>query len=166
MPTAVFTRRAASAAFMARRGSAEFIGDIRLPSIGFLTATGQVAEGATLPLDLSLSIPLALDTQVTVTVTGGDASEGTDFTVDGVVGWTAGQSGAPTTGDLEALSDLDLDPNETVEITISNPTNGAVLGAITVKTITILETAPGVALLEVTTGAALTEVGGGYILEV
>lgn len=58
----------------------------------------------------------------------GTATSGVDFTpVSGTLSWAAGD-GAPKTFALPIVDDTVVDPNETITLSLSNPTGGALIG--------------------------------------
>ncbi|MDD5139671.1 MAG: Calx-beta domain-containing protein [Verrucomicrobiales bacterium] len=74
------------------------------------------------------------------TVAGGTATGGVDYTdVSGVLNWTNGES-APKTFTVPVLNDGLAEPDETVNLALSNPTNGAsALGLQSTAVLTIIE---------------------------
>lgn len=65
-------------------------------------------------------------------------ADGDDFVeASGTITFGAGETGQQITIDI--LDDPELETDETFAITLSNPTNGATLGAITTQTITLLD---------------------------
>jgi len=111
-------------------------------TIAFL-ATGSSGDESATPahLTLELSGPLATDSAtVDVTITGGTASAGADFTLTTTsVTIPAGQTQG--TVDLDIIQDGFDEPDETVEVTLSNPRAGGraalTLGQARVHTYTI-----------------------------
>ena len=86
----------------------------------------------------------------TVTVTGGTATAGTDFT--GGPYTVAFADGATTaTLNIPITNDTAVEPSETVILTLSAPTNAAVLGAQTTTTLTITDVPPTVPPVVATT---------------
>ena len=114
------------------------VGD-ETPVIQFTATSSNGAESAT-PADLELSLSGAVGQDVTVNyeVTGGTATEsGTDYTLaSGTATITAGD----TTTDISAtiVDDSVGEANETIIVTISNPTN-TTLGTNTQHTYTITD---------------------------
>lgn len=76
----------------------------------------------------------------TYAVTGGSAAAGSDYTLSsGVLNWADGEIG-PKTFSLTINDDTITESDETIQVTLSNPTNLAQLGTPDVATITILDT--------------------------
>jgi Calx-beta domain len=75
------------------------------------------------------------------TIAGGTATNGVDYTgVSGVLNWTNGDS-VPKTFTVPILADNLVEPNETVNLALSNPTNNSALGVPATAVLTILESA-------------------------
>jgi hypothetical protein len=73
------------------------------------------------------------------TVAGGSAVSGVNYTpVSGVLNWTNGESG-PKTFTVPLLNDSLAEPNPTVNLALSNPTNGAALGVQSTAVLTIIK---------------------------
>lgn len=109
------------------------------PSISFALSGHAVAEnGSPSTITVSLSAASGLDTTVIYSVTGGSATgSGTDYTLSGgTLTIPAGQTSGTISYTLN--DDSTYEGDETVLVTISNPTNVS-LGAITTHTITIQE---------------------------
>jgi len=71
----------------------------------------------------------------------GTAVAGADYVgAAGVISFSAGQSAA--TFDVTVNPDLEFDPDETFTVTLSNPADGAILGAAMVATVTLADTSP------------------------
>lgn len=113
-----------------------------LPTFGFVSSTAQVTEGdgGTTNLQLEVTLePLATSSaSVTISVTGGTASAGTDFgaiasPLTFAASTTVATATIPITGDL--LDELD----ETIVLTLSIPSSGTQLGATTTATVTIVD---------------------------
>ena len=101
--------------------------DDPLPSVGFAVSTSNGLEDNT-PAELTVNISAAsgLDVTVNYSVTGGTASSGTDYTsVNGTLTFPAGETGSQTVSIPIIDDDLDED-NETVIVTLSNPTNAGI----------------------------------------
>ncbi|MGD2246165.1 MAG: Calx-beta domain-containing protein, partial [Candidatus Aminicenantes bacterium] len=116
-----------------------FVIDFTDPVIQFTSSSSNGSEGTTpANLQLSLSRAIGLDVTVDYAVTGGTATgSGMDYTLaSGTATITAGN----TTVNISAtiVDDAVYEPNETVIVTISNPTN-ATLGSNTTHTYTINE---------------------------
>ena len=129
------------------------------PTIQFTSTTGSGSEGTT-PANLELSLSTASSKEITVdyAVTGGIATgSGTDYTlVSGTATITAGST--TTNIAVTVVNDTMDEANETIVVTISNPTNSA-LGANTAETYTITDNdaAPNVTLS--TSGSTVAENG-------
>lgn len=108
--------------------------DVR--TVQFSTSAGSGAENVTpVSVLVTLSGAAAGDVQVTYTVGGTATGSGTDYTLaSSTLAIPAGQTSA--TISLAIVDDALADPNETVTITLSSPTN-ATLGSNTVYTYTI-----------------------------
>ncbi len=75
------------------------------------------------------------------TVAGGTATSNVDYTsVSGVLNWASGES-VPKTFIVPILADNLVEPNETVNLALSNPTNNAALGVPSTAVLTILQSA-------------------------
>jgi hypothetical protein len=76
---------------------------------------------------------------VSYAATGGTATAGTDYTLPaGTLSWASGDVAAKTFT-VAINADGALEPNETVQLTLSGPTNGAVIGSIGSATLTIVD---------------------------
>ncbi|MGQ8335704.1 Ig-like domain-containing protein [Sunxiuqinia sp. A32] len=108
-----------------------------LPVVAFDSTTSSGAESVS-SADLAVSLNTTSGSVVTVnyTVTGTAAGSGADYTlVNGVLSFNAGQTSKNITI-ASIVDDAILEANETVIVTLSNPTN-ATLGTNTVHTYTI-----------------------------
>ena len=117
--------------------SASVGNETALPTIHFTSASSSGAESVTpAQLELSLSGASGQDVTVDYSATGGTASgSGTDYTLaNGTATITAGNT--TTTVNITIVNDSLDETNETIEVTVSNPSN-ATLGANTVHTYTI-----------------------------
>jgi hypothetical protein len=124
-------------------GATSFAGlataDTPAGTIAFTAAAfNKLEAGGTLDLTLTRTGGTGGAVTVTVTLTDGTATGGTDFTADPITvtfadGATTATASVPLTDD--ALDELD----ETFTATITAPTNGAVLGAQTTATATIVD---------------------------
>jgi len=108
------------------------------PSVSFDEAQSQVHENAS-PANISVSLSNALTHTVTVdyaVTTSGTATRGVDYILeDGRLSFNAGQITQIIS--IAIIQDNLNEPNETIEITLSNPSN-AELGTIAQHTLTIL----------------------------
>ena len=109
------------------------------PSVEFSKASASVAESST-----TTDAPLAIsdtrygDTTVTFAVTGGSAIAGEDYTVSGSTATIdALMSGGSVP--ITILEDVKPEGTETIELTISGPTDNVTLGAQTTFTLSIID---------------------------
>jgi hypothetical protein len=73
------------------------------------------------------------------TVAGGTAVNGVNYSgVSGVLNWTNGESGSKTFT-VPVFNDGLAEPNQTVNLALSNPTNGAALGVPSIAVLTIVK---------------------------
>ncbi|MCB0395216.1 MAG: T9SS type A sorting domain-containing protein [Flavobacteriales bacterium] len=88
-------------------------------------------------VEISLNFPTSSNISVNYTVTGGTATGGgTDYVLaNGTATITAGNT--TTNINITMVNDVLVEPDETIVIGLSDPTNGAVLGANTTNTFTI-----------------------------
>ncbi|MDP2587304.1 MAG: cell wall-binding repeat-containing protein [bacterium] len=114
-----------------------------LTTVQFATATSQVEETAgDATIDLVLNQTDGEDVTVDYSVTGGTASAGTDYLLpDGSLTITAGQ--ASGTIPITIIDDRQAETDETVIVTLSNPSDNADLGLVTEHTLTIIDNEPG-----------------------
>ena len=107
------------------------------PTVAFSSTTSSDSE-STSSISVQIEIPFAIDNDINVdyALTGTATGSGTDYTLDdGTVTISAGATtGTITISDI--VDDLLDESNETIIITLSNPTN-ATLGSNTVHTLTI-----------------------------
>jgi gliding motility-associated-like protein len=111
--------------------SAEIFG----PMISFNASTSNELEGtgsANITVDLSVAVPISVT--VDYTVTGGSATTADYTLADGTLTFDPNTSSNDIL--ITLIDELMVEPDETVEITLSNPTVGT-LGAIVVHTFTI-----------------------------
>jgi bacillolysin len=106
----------------------------------FGSATYMVDEGATGTLTvMRAGTNLASGVTVDYTVTGGTAANGTDYSLaDGTITFNAGQTSA--TIPVPTFTDGVFDGNQTVIVTLSNPTAGGSIGTPATTTLTIRDT--------------------------
>jgi hypothetical protein len=72
-------------------------------------------------------------------ITGGTATNGTDYTgVSGTLNWTNGES-APKTFTVPILNNPLVQPNVTVNLALNSPSSGAALGVQSIAVLTILQ---------------------------
>ncbi|HUT28731.1 MAG TPA: Calx-beta domain-containing protein [Sedimentisphaerales bacterium] len=108
------------------------------PDVAFDSASGSGAENVT-PANIAVSLTLSTPDTVTVdyAVTGGTATGGgVDYTLLGSGTLTFNPYVTTQNVSLDIVDDPDIESAETVQLTLSNPTN-ATLGSITQHTYTI-----------------------------
>ena len=108
------------------------------PTVAFSATSSSGAESVTsVSILVSLSAASGQTVTVAYAVTGGTASSGTDFTLaNGTLTFNAGTTSQNIS--LTVNNDTIDEADETIQITLSSPTN-ATLGANTVHTYTILD---------------------------
>jgi uncharacterized repeat protein (TIGR01451 family) len=114
-------------------------------TIQFLGAGSAHNEAAVISVNVTRSGGSQGAAQVTVTTdssgtaTGGaSCTAGVDFiNIDTTLSWADGETGLKSTT-LQYCSDADVEPDETVNVVLSNPTGGATLGTPSTATYTIL----------------------------
>ncbi len=109
------------------------------PTIGFLDTLSVANEGSSLvSITLELGLQSGNDVSVDYTVTGGNATTGSDFiALSGTAVISAGD--LTTTISFQPIDDAIIESPETVELTISNPTNGTLKTDFDIHTITIAD---------------------------
>jgi len=114
------------------------INDNDQPTVGFSSASGNGLESATpVSIPVTLSKVSTHDVKVKYAVTGTATGGGVDYTLaNGELTIATGATSANLS--LAVVDDTAQDPNETVILTLSEPT-GATLGATTVYTYTITD---------------------------
>jgi hypothetical protein len=119
------------------------IGDTPAGVIAFSGATFRAAEGGTLTLTFTRTGGTNGPVTGTVTVTGGTATAGIDLDTDPFETFTVTFADGATTAtvSIPIESDTTRQGAETIEFSLSMPTNGAVLGAQTMATATITDAA-------------------------
>lgn len=112
--------------------------DTAMPgTLQFSIGTSQGNEGTRNGVVLTRTGGSDNAVSIDYTITGGTAtSDDHDLSVSGTIGWAAGASGNKSLS-IGAVKDLLDEADETIVITLSNPTGGAVLGATTTHTFTI-----------------------------
>lgn len=104
----------------------------------FTAAEKQGAEGDEIQIKLVRNGSTTVQQTVYYTTSNGTALSGQDYDArSGTLTFAPGRKEIPIT--VHTKSDLDLEGNEDFYLTISNPTNGAVLGAITGVKATIVD---------------------------
>ncbi|VTR92722.1 na-ca exchanger integrin-beta4 : Hemolysin-type calcium-binding region domain protein OS=Rhodopirellula maiorica SM1 GN=RMSM_03614 PE=4 SV=1: DUF4394: Calx-beta: VCBS: VCBS [Gemmata massiliana] len=111
-------------------------------SVAFTSATFAASEtGTNATITLTRSGDTSAAVAVSVLVTGGTATQGTDFTGSSfVVSFAAGQTTA--TLNIPIADDGVKESAETITLTLSAPTGGAALGAQSTTTVTVTDTDP------------------------
>lgn len=110
------------------------------PTINFASATYSVAEnGGQATIDLTLSH--ASDTAVTVNyaTANGTAVAGSDYTAIPATTMTFNPGEISKSFNVAILDDVAAEPDETVQLSLSNPSVNATLGAQATATLTILD---------------------------
>ena len=114
------------------------------PVVSFSAATASVMEGAagasttyTATLSVSPAPTAALTVQVALDAASSTASSGTDFTFTSpqTVSFAAGQTTAPVS--VSIVGDAQAEADETIVLTLQNPSTGAAVGGVISQTITI-----------------------------
>jgi len=122
--------------------SAQYVinsGGGNLSGFNFASATFNVIEDAgALQINVSRSGDLSASASVDFTVTsGGTATPGLDYeSVSGTLTWAVNQGGVKSFT-LPILADTDLDPNETIFLSLQNPSIGGTLGSVAEAVVTI-----------------------------
>lgn len=112
-------------------------------TVGSEVAGGSclIAENSSDELEITVSVnPIdnVSDTDVTYTATGGSATNNEDYTlVQGVLTIPAGSQSA--TFSFPMINDLIDEQDETIEISLSNPSSNAKVGAVNTQTYTITD---------------------------
>jgi hypothetical protein len=114
------------------------VGDAPVGTVQFATAAAAVAEGGG-SIDVVVTRTDGSTGPFSVTVTvGGTAAPGDDFTAPAAtVTFADGETSRTVT--IPILDDTLAEGDETIVLTLSDPTNGAVLGANAQTTLTILD---------------------------
>lgn len=110
------------------------------PVVQFAVSNQSVMESAgTINVSVTIANPNANPTTVAVNISGGTALSGTDFTYSPSILTFPANSFGPQQISFNISSDNIDEPNETIFITLSNPTNGASIGSINTDTLTITD---------------------------
>ena len=106
------------------------------PEVSFRLLTSNGSENLTpAEIAIDLNYPLGRDVSFDVTQTAGSASEGVDYNfTDATLTITAGNTSI--NAEIEILNDSEVESDETVQLTLSNPSLGQ-LGAYSVHTYSI-----------------------------
>lgn len=116
--------------------SVEVFGTPEAVPAAFGASTATVAAGRTAQVPVVLATAADAERSVRVTSTGGTAGAGADYTaVDQVVTFAPGSTSA--TVDVATVDHGPLAPVRTVVLTLSDPSDGLVLGGRTTTTLTI-----------------------------
>jgi ribosomal protein L31 len=108
------------------------------PSISFSGSANTVAENVgTVSVDVLLQDPIVLPTDVTVAVTGGTATLGTDYTFTTANLYFAPGASTPQTITVTIIDDAVFESDETIELEITTVSSPGMPGAISKHTITI-----------------------------
>jgi hypothetical protein len=128
--------------------------------VAFESPTTSAAESAgTVPLTVTRGGKTTTAASVDYTVTGGTATSGDDFTLDaGTVSFAADDE--EKTIAVGVVNDPLHEPDETIEITLSNPGTGTTLGSPASTTLTILND-DGQALISFGSAGSSTDEGAG-----
>jgi PKD repeat protein len=110
------------------------------PTISFDNAATTVSESAgTLTMNVNLTNFDANAVDVNVALMGGTAINGIDFNFSPITLTFPGGANSTQTFTVDILEDVDFEPSETLIFSLMNPTNGAVLGTVSSKTISITD---------------------------
>ncbi len=112
-------------------------------SLAFSSATYSVAENAgTATITVTRTGSSAAAVSVDYATSNGSAQAGSDYTATtGTISFAAGDT-APKTFSVSIVDDMKIEPNETVVLTLSNPTGGATIGNPGTATLTIVDNEP------------------------
>ncbi|MBA2479822.1 MAG: putative Ig domain-containing protein, partial [Planctomycetes bacterium] len=133
-------------------------------SISFSSATSSVNENAG---QVTITVRRTGGTSGAVSVSyatsNGTATAGSDYTsASGTLTWAAGTS-ADKTFTVQIIDNTTNEPNETVNLTLSAPTNGATLASPSTAVVTIIDDDPAVVTPVVTSsGSASGTVGQSF----
>ena len=111
-----------------------------IPVIGFSGTSATVSEDAG-SLDISVNVSTDSDCELTVELDGSStATEGVDFTFSSPVGITFSTGGALSELlNIPITNDTDIEGDETIVLTLTDPTGTCVLGVADMITITIAD---------------------------
>ncbi len=121
-------------------GAYEGDGGPPVPVLQFSAATYSVSEaGPTATITATRTGSAAGAVSVSYATSNGTATAGSDYTaVSGTLNWASGDTAAKTFT-VAIIDDAVVESNETVNITLSNPTNGAVIGSPSAVALTITD---------------------------
>jgi len=132
------------------------------------TTVAEAVGTATLTVARALSLPgrhLASGVTVSFAVTGGTATNGADYTLAAGT-LTFGANEAMKTVAVPVANDTLDEPDETVEVTLSNAQGGATLGALRVTTLTITDNDAGGVIQFAAAGSTAPETAASTTLRV
>lgn len=111
------------------------------PTVSFAPVTNSVSEGlANFNINVTIANPNANGTAVQVVLTGGTATDGTDFTFTSPQTVTfPASSSANQTVSVAIIDDLIGESLETITFVLRNSTNNATIGADSVFTLSIID---------------------------
>jgi PKD repeat protein len=111
------------------------------PTVSFASATQSVSESVgTLTVNVNLTNSDANAIEVDVVLgAGGTATLGDDFSFTPVTLTFPGGSNSTQTFTVDIIDDTDFEPTETIVFELTNPTNGAIIGANGTFTLSILD---------------------------
>ncbi|MCE7996953.1 MAG: T9SS type A sorting domain-containing protein [Roseivirga sp.] len=120
--------------------TANFTLDSRTPALNFATTSSSGAESvSSVDLEVGLALVSGVDVTVDYTVTGTATGSGTDYTLaDGTLTFLAGTTSKNITI-ASIIDDAIVETDETVIVTLSNPTNAALITNSIVHTYTITD---------------------------
>jgi hypothetical protein len=139
-----------------------------IPVLSFTTTASTCLESAgTFNLIVSITNPATTATSVDINVTGGNATAGSDFTFNSPTTITfPANSTANQTISIPVIDDALVEGTEVIQFTLSNPTNGAIIGSISMFTenITDNDAAPSnvIYFFNVTSDTILENAGNIY----
>ena len=116
------------------------------PRVGFESAASSTSERVQIihrpaRVAVSLSVPAAAALTVDYAVTGGTATNGNDYNLaNGTLTFAGGQTTAEVS--IEIITDNTEEPDETIELTLSNPGQGLLLGQTAEHVLTIVDGGP------------------------
>lgn len=110
------------------------------PTISFDNSAVTVNESAgTITMNVNLTNSDANAVDINVVLMGGTAINGIDFNFSPITLNFPGGANSTQTFTVDILEDVDFEPTETIVLTLMNPTNGAVIGSVASKTISITD---------------------------
>ena len=111
-----------------------------VPMLQFSSGTYSVSEGAaTATINVTRIGSATGAVSVNYATSNGTATAGSDYTAtSGTLNWTDGEA-ASKTFTVSITNDTAIESDETINLTVSNPTGGAILGSQNTATLTILD---------------------------